>query len=115
MIRMCSVVVVAILSLGSIGACSGSPDAKQIKEDLIGQSMGLAPSRWRFEALSEFEEFEIIEFDETSERRIYEVEMLLKDIGSGRLYHAEARIVYRVIDGEWKISVVKNNSLERVD
>ena len=78
--------------------------AEQMKADLIGHTILVnGQLEWKFQTLSEYEQFEII--GEQTQGNVYEfdVTMKLKNFATNAYYHVEAFIVYKNIDGKWEL------------
>jgi len=61
---------------------------------------------WKFEALAEFEQFDIRGKETQGDILEYDVSMRLHDLASGRQYLADALIVYKQTDREWEITSI---------
>ena len=107
-------VFVAVAVIMLMVGCSKAPDTQQIKTDLIGQTMGSMFGGWKFESLAEFQELTINNKNQQGDIIEYDVNMLLKDTNSGKMYRAESMIVYKKIDGSWKIASVSKKSLKQL-
>ncbi len=110
-VLICLIVAV----IGLLAGCSRTPEANQIKRDLIGQTMkSIDGLIWKFNDLSEFQEFRINSRVQQGEMIEYGIGMRLKDATSGRQYLADVLIVYRKSDGAWKLASILNKSLKEV-
>ena len=92
--------------LGTTGSSSEEfgYSAEQMKADLIGHTIVVnGQLAWKFQALSEYEQFEII--GEQTQGNVYEfdVTMKLRDFATNAHYHVEAFIIYKDIDGKWEL------------
>ena len=87
-------------------SCSREPDVEKIKADLIGQRLEMGGlSSWRFDSMSEFEDFEILSTLKNEYLLEYKVRLKLGDT-NGKTYAGEARTVYRKESGKWKFSLI---------
>ena len=78
--------------------------AEQMKADLIGHALVVnGQLAWEFAALSEYEQFEIIDQQRQGNAVEFDVTMKLKDFGTNTHYHAELFIVYKDIEGKWEL------------
>lgn len=111
-------IILATIFLMLAVACNvplGSPNAEKIKADLIGKQTPNVFFGWRFESLSEFESFKIIETNSSGDAVEYKVDVGLKDVNTGKQYSANLMINYRKENGEWKlIYVTDGGSLKPV-
>lgn len=83
------------------------PTADQIKQDLIGKSITDPElGKWTFEDESEFLEFTIQDEDVSDSRITFVVGMKLKDIGDGRIYNGQAKVIYKKVGRVWQLSDV---------
>jgi hypothetical protein len=109
--RGTSFLLVALMVL-MIG-CSRAPDEQQIKADLIGHRMGsVFGGGWNFSSLTEFQELTIINKNQQGNLIEFDVNMLLKDSSSGKLYHAESIVVYKKSNGKWELASISKKSLK---
>lgn len=96
-------------------SCGGStPDADQIKTDLIGQHMGGIFNGWIFVSIKEFEEFKIVDKQQNGNILEYECDMRLRDIKYGGRYKAKVLIVYRKTDGTWQLVSLTQKSYKKI-
>ncbi|MFC2035130.1 hypothetical protein ACFLUJ_03290 [Chloroflexota bacterium] len=78
--------------------------AEQMKADLIGHALVVnGQPAWEFAALSEYEQFEIIDQQTQGNVAEFDVTMELKDFAANTHYHVEMFIVYKDIDGKWEL------------
>ena len=77
---------------------------EQVKQDLIGHMLDYD---WRFDSMREFEYFNITE--ETNYGDVKELKAEAKLVGVNNRYRFDAvmLIVYKKVDGEWKIVNIK--------
>ena len=97
-----------ILSLILIG-CAGlsEPSVEQIKADLIGQRIYTsALSGWEFEALSEFEQFDIRGKQRQGDVIEFDVSMRLQDLSNDTHFLADVLILYKKADGKWELTSI---------
>ncbi|MBI5870281.1 MAG: hypothetical protein HZB44_04890 [Actinobacteria bacterium] len=86
---------------------SSVPTAEEIQEDLIGESITDPElGKWTFEDESEFLEFTIEDEDVSDSRTTFIVGMKLKDIGDGRIYNGQAKVIYKKDGRFWAFSSV---------
>jgi len=95
---------------------TAEPSAEQIMADLIGHDL-IWEGRpvWKFAALSEYEEFDIRDTKTQGNTIEYDVSVRLKDFATNTHFSADAFIVYREIDGKWKLISVVTKLFERID
>lgn len=90
--------------------CTGQsePNAEQMKADLIGHRLQVAGSSmyWDFAALSEFEYLDIRSKQMQGGVIEYDVSIRLHDLSTDNHFLADALIVYRQIDGKWKLTSI---------
>ncbi len=104
-----SIVLAGCEYLEDLGTTESSSEefgysAEQMKADLIGHTILVnGQFVWKFETLSEYEQFEII--GEQTQGNVYEfdVTMKLRDFATNAHYDVEAFIIYKNIDGEWEL------------
>ena len=101
-----------ILLLG----CSGNsgPNVEQMKADLIGHELSGEGEGWKFAALSEFEYFDIRGEQVQGEVIEYDVSLRLVDLESNIHFLADILIVYKKVDGEWKLNSTVTKLFERL-
>lgn len=92
------------------GAANGHgsvPTAEEIQQDLIGKSITDPElGKWTFEDESEFLDFTIEDQDVSDSRITFMVGMKLKDIGDGRIYNGQAKVIYKKVGRLWELSDV---------
>ena len=104
-----SIALVGCDYLEDLGASESSSEqvgysAEQIKADLIGHALVVnGQPAWEFAALSEYEQFEIIDQQTQGNVVEFDVTMKLKDFATNAHYHVEVFIVYKDIDGKWEL------------
>jgi len=94
-------VILCVLLVGCIG--QSEPDVEQIKADLIGSRIKTEQLRWTFAALSEYEQFDIRGKQRQGNAIEYDVHMRLVDLVNDKHFSADVLIVYRKINGKWKL------------
>lgn len=92
---------------GTTNGHSSVPTAEEIQQDLIGESI-IDPElgEWVFEDESEFLSFTIESQDVSDSRITFVVGMKLKDIGDGRIYNGQAKVIYKKAGRLWQLSGV---------
>ena len=111
---MKKMVLILLLSLGVISiGCSvqSEPSIEQIKTDLIGHRIYVSGitgrdtefAGWEFEALAEFEQFDVRNKQVQDDAIEYDVSMRLHDLSTNTRHLADVLINYEKIDGEWEI------------
>jgi hypothetical protein len=93
-----------------LSACGFSPNEEKIKGDLIGRTIttggeGPFTRHWRFDSLSEFESFSIVDKKSSGDIIEYTVQLTVND-HKGDMRSGTCKIVYRKESGEWKIANV---------
>ncbi|MFC2044742.1 hypothetical protein ACFLT8_06095 [Chloroflexota bacterium] len=91
--------ILCVILVGCVGQVE--PTAEQIKADLIGSQLPGTP--WTFEALSEYEQFDIRAKQIQGNALEYDVSMRLVDMASDTHFLADVLIVYKKIDGKWEL------------
>jgi hypothetical protein len=90
----------------------GTPNDEKIKADLIGKEINSGLSMWKFDSLSEFESFKIIDTQSSGNIVEYKVDVVLKDFSDGDTGYATLLVNYRKENSEWKLAnVTAGNSL----
>jgi hypothetical protein len=83
------------------------PTAEEIQQDLIGESITDPElGEWTFEDQSEFIDFTIESQDVSDSRITFVAGMKLKDIGDGRIYNGQAKVIYKKVGRLWEFSSV---------
>lgn len=92
---------------GTANGHSSVPTAEEIRQDLIGESITDPElGEWVFEDESEFLNFTIEDQDVSDSRITFVVGMKLKDIGDGRIYNGQAKVIYKKVGRLWELSDV---------
>ena len=107
-IKYTTFILIFLILLLVLSGCLGEPDAAQIKADLIGKEITGAGDtfylpRWRFAAISEFQDLSIKNKQITGQILEFDVTMRLQDLETKKQYLAEAIVVYKNIKGKWEI------------
>jgi len=103
--------LVALLAavLGAAPAHASKSDKKLIKQlraDLVGQSMGGREKCWSFQSVKQILSLEIDERVEERDRRIYDVSLQLCDDPARGTYDARARMTYERDGSRWELKHV---------
>ncbi len=111
--RLMWMVVIIIVAVVMISACSREPDIEQIKSDLIGQKISspLFRQYWYVESLSEFKTFQITNKTKQSDILEFDVAIDLEGIRT-KAPGTIAKVVYKKTDGKWKLASVSAVSLK---
>lgn len=82
-------------SSSSTGSAAGLPNAEQIQEDLIDESI-VDPhlGEWFFESTDEFIEFDIVDQEVADDRAEFVIDVKLEDINDGRQYNGQLNVTY---------------------
>jgi hypothetical protein len=79
-----------------------------MKMDLIGNYLTVSETIvWRFDALSEFEDFSIKSKQTQGTGIEYDVSMRLKNLSTNMQYLVDAYITYERVDGQWKFKSIQ--------
>ena len=98
--------VISLLVVAGLVACGTSPDANQIKADLIGKKT----MEWSFDSMGEFQKFDIIKTSKQGDIVEYTIALAVRDMNTGKPSHGELFIVYKKESDKWQIVnvVIKN-------
>ena len=91
------------------------PSIEQMKADLIGHILTWkGQSVWKFAALSEYKEFDVIDKQKQGNAVEYDVSMRLKDLEIDAYFEVDALIVYKEIGDKWELVSIVTKLFERV-
>lgn len=101
--RLCLFPVLAIL-IFSFG-CSKPPSDEQIKQDLIGRTLAHYSGKhlWKFNAISEFGDFRIVNKNKKNELLEYTINSILIDPKNNAKYSTQFVVIYRYTNRKWEI------------
>ena len=103
---------IVVLLLFLLTGCSQGPDGDRIKADLIGQQIGANNLTWKFDAVSEFQQFDIKAKKQDGPLLQFTIAVQLKP-SSGPMGAADLVVVYRKEGSRWKLSTVTDNGTLR--
>lgn len=87
---------------------NGVPTELQIKQDLLGNTIGSPLRGWHFSSMAEFSKFDIVSVEDMDGTLQIVCDTLLYDAGVGKTFSADLTVVYRKIDGDWKFVSVSD-------
>jgi len=85
----------------------------QLKQDLVGHTMGGREKCWKFQSADQIKKLEIRKHTGDTKTRMCTVVLELQARGATDKYRAEARVEYAKKGTEWKIKHVGLLSLEK--
>lgn len=108
------IVAFTCLVLLNIGCdiVSPEPGIKQIKSDLIGETITKGDLTWHFHALSEFQKVNILDKLREANTIEYDVSLELQDVFSGRQYTADILMIYQRSGTNWELFSILTMSLK---
>ncbi len=92
-----------------------SPEAEQMKSDLVGHVMGGREKSWKFESVSQIKELVINKRKEEPKKRVYSVTLTLHDSQVPSVYKAEAEVTYEQVGSKWEVKVVGLKSITKIE
>lgn len=104
-----------VLFLIIIGCATKRAEPLRIKRDLIGQTMGGKEKSWKFQSVDQIKDFVIKDKINRGDEEIYVVCMVLHDDRVKDVYQSDARIIYKLEDGQWKIKSVGLLDIKKIN
>jgi|SRR3954468_16777183 len=106
----CVIVMAGALALSLAGS-----EVDQLKNDLVGQTMGGREKSWKFQSADQIKELVIKNKAESGQKRVYTIGLQLEAAPSTGRYTAEARVEYEKAVTGWKIKHVGLLSLRKLE
>lgn len=94
--------VVTIAAQGTDSTPSQRPTVDQIKNDLLGTKIGDSKNWYRFDAVREFIDFNIVNISEQDSTLVINTNMRLKDFNSNKISRAQVQVNYQEVNNTWR-------------
>lgn len=107
--------LILCVTLTGCATIRSEPSVDQIKADLIGHNLTISGVQvWSFDALSEYEQFNITGNQTQGNAIEYDVSMRLVDLASNTHFLADAAIVYRYSNEKWELVSVVAKTFQQI-
>ena len=98
---------------GLLALAASASEVEQLKNDLIGHTMGGREKCWKFQSTEQIKDLVIASKTEDEQKRVITISLNLQATPTGTQYGAEAEVEYAKAGQGWKVKRVGLLALAR--